>query len=57
MLRYSAVGTPETVREQVADFAKHADADELIVATSAAPAERLRSYELLAQAWGLRRRA
>ncbi|KAE8764410.1 LLM class flavin-dependent oxidoreductase [Georgenia thermotolerans] len=53
MLRYSAVGTAETVREQVADFARHADADELIVATSAAPAERLRSYELLAQAWGL----
>ncbi len=53
MLRYSAVGTAEKVRAEVEEFARHADADELIIATSAAPAARLRSYELLAQAWGL----
>jgi luciferase family oxidoreductase group 1 len=53
MLRCSAVGAPEAVREQVAEFAKVADADELIVATNAPTAARLRSYELLAEAWGL----
>lgn len=30
MLRYTAVGGPERVREQLADFAKLADADELV---------------------------
>ncbi|TRW45843.1 LLM class flavin-dependent oxidoreductase [Georgenia yuyongxinii] len=53
MLRYSAVGAPEAVKEQVAQFARLADADELIVATNAPTADRLRSYELLAEAWGL----
>jgi luciferase family oxidoreductase group 1 len=51
MLTYSAVGTPSEVRETVQRFAKHADADELIVAhQSPTPAARLRSVELLAEA-------
>jgi luciferase family oxidoreductase group 1 len=50
MLTYSAVGTPSEVRETVQRFAKHADADELIVAhQSPTPAARLRSVELLAE--------
>ena len=51
MLTYSAIGTPPEVREAVQRFAKHADADELIVAhQSPTPAARLRSVELLAEA-------
>jgi luciferase family oxidoreductase group 1 len=51
MLTYAAVGTPTEVRETVERFAKHADADELIVAhQSPTPAARLRSVELLAEA-------
>ena len=54
MLRYSAVGTPETVKQQLAEFAEHAKADELILA-GAAPdkAAKLRSFELVAQVQGL----
>ncbi|MFC3686814.1 LLM class flavin-dependent oxidoreductase [Aquipuribacter hungaricus] len=53
MLRYSAVGTPEDVRAYLDDFARHADADELVVAFQSAdlPA-RLRSLELTALAAG-----
>lgn len=49
MLRYRAVGTAPQVREQLERFARHADADELMLA-SAAPdrASRLRTFELLA---------
>jgi luciferase family oxidoreductase group 1 len=51
MLTYSAIGTSRDVREAVERFAKHADADELIVAhQSPTPAARLRSVELLAEA-------
>jgi luciferase family oxidoreductase group 1 len=51
MLTYSAIGTPPDVREAVERFAKHADADELIVAhQSPTPAARLRSVQLLAEA-------
>ncbi|WP_127131392.1 LLM class flavin-dependent oxidoreductase [Georgenia sp. SYP-B2076] len=54
MTRYSAVGAPATIRDQVEEFARHADADEVIVATSAPThASRLRSYELLADAMGM----
>ncbi|MFT4199982.1 LLM class flavin-dependent oxidoreductase [Gordonia sp. (in: high G+C Gram-positive bacteria)] len=35
MMRYSAVGTPADVRDKLRDFATHADADELIVASLA----------------------
>src|SRR3954467_3562560 len=51
MLTYAAIGRPAEVREGVERFAKHADADELIVAhQSPTPAARLRSVELLAEA-------
>jgi alkanesulfonate monooxygenase SsuD/methylene tetrahydromethanopterin reductase-like flavin-dependent oxidoreductase (luciferase family) len=49
MTKYSAVGTTEEVKEYIEAFAKHADADELIVAHHSPTAEaRLRSVELLA---------
>lgn len=51
MMRYSAIGTPDAVREFVDDFAKHADADELIIAHSSPTIEqRLRSIDLTAEA-------
>ncbi|HEY2174994.1 MAG TPA: LLM class flavin-dependent oxidoreductase [Mycobacteriales bacterium] len=50
MMIYSAVGTPTEVADYLDDFAKHADADELIVAHQSPSIEtRLRSVELLAQ--------
>ncbi len=50
MMRYSAVGTPDMVREYLDEFAEHADADELIVAHQSTGTEaRLRSVELLAE--------
>ena len=54
MLRYSAVGTPEVVKQQLAEFAEHAKADELILA-GAAPEKsaKLRSFELVARVQGL----
>jgi luciferase family oxidoreductase group 1 len=49
MVTYSAVGTPGEVSEYVAAFAKHAGADELMVAHQSPTTEdRLRSVELLA---------
>ncbi|HEX2248116.1 MAG TPA: alkane 1-monooxygenase, partial [Arthrobacter sp.] len=54
MVKYSAVGTPEAVKEYLDGFAKHADADELIVAhQSPTTAQRLRSVELTAKVRGL----
>jgi luciferase family oxidoreductase group 1 len=54
MMQYSAIGTPDVVREYLDEFAKHADADELIVAhQSNGTAGRLKSVELTAQAVGL----
>jgi luciferase family oxidoreductase group 1 len=51
MVVYSAVGTPGDVRDYLETFAKHADADELIVALqSPAIDARLRSAELVAEA-------
>ncbi|WP_019853940.1 LLM class flavin-dependent oxidoreductase [Actinopolyspora mortivallis] len=54
MLTYSAVGTPEEVREYLDGFAEHARADELMV-TSIAPDRQvwLRSFELTAAATGM----
>ena len=48
MMRYTAVGTPDQVQPYLADFAKQAGPDELMV-VHAAPtiATRLRSVELL----------
>ena len=49
MTKYSAVGTPDVVKDYLEKFAKHADADELIVASGVVERESwLRSYELLA---------
>jgi len=51
MVTYAAVGTPAEVGDYLADFAKHADADELITAhQSPTEAGRLRSVELLTSA-------
>jgi luciferase family oxidoreductase group 1 len=50
MTKYSATGTSTEVSEYLTSFAKHADADELIVAHQSPAAEaRLRSVELLAE--------
>jgi luciferase family oxidoreductase group 1 len=55
MMRYTAVGRPEVVREYLESFAEHADADELIVVHAAPTLEqRLRSLDLLADVAGLR---
>jgi alkanesulfonate monooxygenase SsuD/methylene tetrahydromethanopterin reductase-like flavin-dependent oxidoreductase (luciferase family) len=49
MLHHSAVGTPDAVERQLADFAQFADADELMVVHAAPSVEaRLRSVELVA---------
>jgi luciferase family oxidoreductase group 1 len=54
MMRHTAVGTPPAVREQLDEFARHAKADELIVAHGAPTIEgRLRSVDLLADVSGL----
>ena len=51
MVTYSAVGTPDAVRDYLEQFAKHADADELIIAHQSSSTEgRLRSVELVAAA-------
>ncbi len=54
MMRYSAVGAPDAVGRELAAFAAHADADELVVVL-ASPSldERLRSLDLVAEVWGL----
>lgn len=52
MATYSAVGTPDVVRDQVAEFADATGADELIIAHQGPRVEqRLRSAELLAEAY------
>lgn len=49
-----SVGEPEAVRESLFARARHAGADELLVTTNVHdPAERRRSYELLAEAFAL----
>ncbi len=48
MMRYAAVGTPDTVRAYLADFAALADADELVVSPAGlSVAARLRCVALL----------
>lgn len=50
MRKYTAVGTPDQVKETLDRFADYAEADELIVASQApTAAQRLRTYELLAE--------
>jgi luciferase family oxidoreductase group 1 len=54
MMQYTAVGTPPVVSEYLDGFAKHADADELIVVHAAPSIEgRLRSVHLVSDASGL----
>ncbi|MEJ6549090.1 LLM class flavin-dependent oxidoreductase [Corynebacterium sp. USCH3] len=54
MLRYSAVGTGDQVRDYLEGFTATAQADELMVAIqSPSTAESLRGMEILADAWGL----
>ena len=54
MMRYSAVGSPEAVRAYLEDFRSHAEADELMVVHASPSLEaRLRSLDLLAEAWEL----
>ncbi|GAA3224048.1 LLM class flavin-dependent oxidoreductase [Oerskovia jenensis] len=49
------VGSPETVVERLETLARVTGADEIVVTTAAHdPADRARSFELLAQHWGLR---
>ncbi|MER6513327.1 LLM class flavin-dependent oxidoreductase [Nonomuraea sp. NPDC048881] len=58
MMQYSAVGTPAEVEDYLTRFAAHAQADELIVVSSAPDRKAwLRSIELLAAAHGLARDA
>jgi len=48
------VGSPETVRAQLEELVERTGADELMVTTMVhAHADRVRSYELLADVWGL----
>jgi luciferase family oxidoreductase group 1 len=55
MMRYSAVGAPDAVDEHLTWFVGHADADELIVVHASPTVEtRLRSLDLVADAWQLR---
>ena len=52
MATYSAVGTPDVVRDKVSEFAEQTGADELIIAHQGPRVEqRLRSVELLAEAY------
>jgi luciferase family oxidoreductase group 1 len=54
MMRYTAVGTPAEVAQQLERFTAHADADELILAAPApTKRQRLRTFELVAEVQGL----
>lgn len=56
MFGHVAVGTPDRVREQIAEFGRYSTADELIVVHQANRLDdRLRSVELTARALGLGR--
>lgn len=53
MLRHSAIGDAARVREAVAAFADHTDADELVIAANIVDVhDRNRSYEIVAEAMG-----
>ena len=56
LLRHAVVGTAEQVKTRLDELAKRLDLDELVIVTwtyDAAP--RMRSYELLAEAYGLKK--
>lgn len=49
-----AVGSPEQIRKQLTALAEQADVNEIVISTFTEHFEdRLRSYELLAQTFGL----
>ncbi|UFU06913.1 LLM class flavin-dependent oxidoreductase [Ruania halotolerans] len=51
MMRYTAVGTKDEVGDYLREFARHADADELMVALHAdGVAERVRAAQIIAEA-------
>ncbi len=53
MLKYSIVGSAETVRQGLQDFLALTAADELMIATSIYDhAARVRSYEIVAEVCG-----
>ena len=53
--RFVSVGTADEVRDDLERRRKEADADELVIATQIHdPDERVRSYELVAQAYARR---
>ena len=57
MTKYSAVGAPSAVKDYLDRFTRHADADELIVASGSGDRRSwLRSYELLAEVTDLKNR-
>jgi luciferase family oxidoreductase group 1 len=57
MLEYSIVGSPETVRRELADFVALTNADELMVVCSVYDhSARVRSYEIVAEIGDSRRR-
>jgi alkanesulfonate monooxygenase SsuD/methylene tetrahydromethanopterin reductase-like flavin-dependent oxidoreductase (luciferase family) len=50
MLKYAAVGAPETVHRQLAAIVEQTQADEIMVVSAIYDhAARLRSYEMLAE--------
>jgi luciferase family oxidoreductase group 1 len=54
MLKYSIAGAPATVRDTLQNFASVTKADELMIVSSVYdPAARIRSYEIIAETWGL----
>jgi alkanesulfonate monooxygenase SsuD/methylene tetrahydromethanopterin reductase-like flavin-dependent oxidoreductase (luciferase family) len=58
MLKYSIVGSPETVRKDLESLVAKTKAEELMIVTSIYDhAARIRSYEMLAEVCGLPLRA
>lgn len=56
MLRYTALGTGDEVRDYLAWFKEHAKADELMISLqNGSHDEQLAAMEILADAWGTRR--
>jgi luciferase family oxidoreductase group 1 len=54
MLKYSTAGAPTTVRDSLQNFVSLTKADELMIVSSVYdPGARARSYELIAETWGL----
>ena len=55
LLRHAVVGTAEQVKKRLDELAQRLDLDELVIVSwTYDVAPRMRSYELLAQAYGLK---